>query len=450
MQARGKGSITELGNGRHWARAPDTRRTSLGVYPTRQEAETALSEGRRQLRAAGKTRVGLTFAELAKEVLDLREKSGIRSTAEERLRFRKHLESSALADMLVKEIRPLHVRELLRSVGAKQADDGQGKRKLSRATVQRVKALASAIFEEAKEREIRDDNPCVGVKIRKSDASDTDDKWTWLMGDEQRAFHSAAVNEADKLLVEFAFGTGLRQGEQWNLHLADVQVKGDDPYVFVRYGSKGKAPKNGKTRRVPLFGIALAAAKRWLELLPKRTNPLKLMWPTETGCVRTRGAPSKSVRDVKGHQTKVELLPLWLGSAGITRGVRWHDLRHTCASSLVSGEWGPPWTLEECCAMLGHSSIIVTQRYAHLGESALKRAAKKTSGVPSRAVTDLVTRPAGGGHADAAISSEMPCFQGDFDLVGRAGLEPATYGLKVAFRSPRGVAKQPVYRPFVI
>jgi hypothetical protein len=33
----------------------------------------------------------------------------------------------------------------------------------------------------------------------------------------------------------------------------------------------------------------------------------------------------------------------------IARTVRWHDLRHTCASSLVAGGWGPRWSLEEPC-----------------------------------------------------------------------------------------------------
>jgi len=36
---------------------------------------------------------------------------------------------------------------------------------------------------------------------------------------------------------------------------------------------------------------------------------------------------------------------------GITlRNVRWHDLRHTCASSLVSSAWGRPWRLEKVAA----------------------------------------------------------------------------------------------------
>jgi integrase len=56
-----------------------------------------------------------------------------------------------------------------------------------------------------------------------------------------------------------------------------------------------------------------------------------------------------------------------LAASGITRRVRWHDLRHTCASSLVAGWWGGrPWRLEEVREMLGHTSIKVTERYSPL------------------------------------------------------------------------------------
>jgi integrase len=55
--------------------------------------------------------------------------------------------------------------------------------------------------------------------------------------------------------------------------------------------------------------------------------------------------------------------------AGITRRVRFHDLRHTCASSLVAGWWGRAWRLEEVKAILGHGSVTMTERYAHLAQS---------------------------------------------------------------------------------
>jgi hypothetical protein len=50
----------------------------------------------------------------------------------------------------------------------------------------------------------------------------------------------------------------------------------------------------------------------------------------------------------------------------------WYLLRHTCASSLVSGWWGQRWRLEDVRAVLGQSDIKTTQRYAHLTPEAVQ------------------------------------------------------------------------------
>lgn len=99
-------------------------------------------------------------------------------------------------------------------------------------------------------------------------------------------------------------------------------------------------------------------------------NPLRLVFPSLRGTMRQPGAPSGWER--------------WVASARLGRTVRWHDLRHTCASSLVAGWWGRAWTLTEVCALLGHSSIKVTERYAHLAGSITQDAVKATADVPCK------------------------------------------------------------------
>src|SRR5271166_1274974 len=60
----------------------------------------------------------------------------------------------------------------------------------------------------------------------------------------------------------------------------------------------------------------------------------------------------------------------WFDDAVLEAGVknfRWHDLRHTFASRLRMK--GAP--LEDIADLLGHTSLTMTRRYAHLGPNKL-------------------------------------------------------------------------------
>jgi integrase len=81
----------------------------------------------------------------------------------------------------------------------------------------------------------------------------------------------------------------------------------------------------------------------------------------------------------------VDMLPLPIGDRQLSEDwmqarkrcgllhVRWHDLRHTCASWLVQA--GVP--LELVAELLGHSSLAMTRRYAHFADSGLADAVRK-------------------------------------------------------------------------
>ena len=454
----GQGSITQRADGRHWARAPrqaDGQRPSLGIYDTEAEAQRALDIGRAELANARRETTQL-FIKFGESVLDQREKEGVRGIEQERYRFRLHLAMAHFANKPIDQVTPADIARWLREMAAKTARRGTGAKKksyslgrpLSASTRKRAFALLSAIFDAAAdpERNLIASNPCAGLKVKaRAGKEATKDIEVFLTLEEQTAIRACPrIPDAERFFILFAFGCGVRKGEQFNLELSDVDVE-DACEVTVRFGSHGLPPKNGQVDTIPLFGYALEAARWQIENLERQPNPLNLLWPTRNGHrrkgnplggnfrrVETGGThwyprvgknPERAPRG-KGTHVYVDRFKELLGFAGITRRVRWHDLRHTCASALLQGQWGDEWKLAEVKELLRHSSVTVTERYAHLGETALKNAAKKVR-VGSLLGTDPRTN-GGASSARAAISSNFDALE----LVGRAGHDPATYGLK--------------------
>jgi hypothetical protein len=124
------------------------------------------------------------------------------------------------------------------------------------------------------------------------------------------------------------------------------------------------------------------------ELLTEREGD-DLVFPSKRGFQRQ---PNDDAGWCTRKRKKGVLEPGLQELAGITRRVRFHDLRHTCASHLVMGTWGSPWPLADVAKMLRHSSITVTERYAHLAPGYLheqaRRTARTTAAGPKLALSD--------------------------------------------------------------
>jgi integrase len=83
-----------------------------------------------------------------------------------------------------------------------------------------------------------------------------------------------------------------------------------------------------------------------------------------------------------------------LARAGLPEQIRFHDLRHTCASLLIA-QGAHPKAIQ---AHLGHSSIQVTMdRYGHLLPDVLEHLADRLDAARATARTNAarVERPAG-------------------------------------------------------
>ncbi len=286
--------------------------------------------------------------------LDRREAEGVRSIGDDRSRWRVHVESAPWFRLPLAAVTRSMARDwftgLSKKLVATPGWSRRSRRPLTARTIRNVLQLVRACFDEAVTDGHLDSNPFAALRVRKTRGASTREPWTVLRPEEQ-ARVLAALPSPERLFVAFAMGTCLRQAEQWALRLADLNLEGSEPFMLVRNGACGPT-KGGKPRRVPIFGFALEALRAWLLLLPSWApkNPRGLVFPRKNGERRPKGLPFRAWRRI---------------SSLVGRGVRWHDLRHTGATSLLIGWWGARWRLEEVQRFCGHASITTTEMYAH-------------------------------------------------------------------------------------
>jgi integrase len=170
-------------------------------------------------------------------------------------------------------------------------------------------------------------------------------------------FLAAAPLEWKPMLM-LALRTGLRRGELLALKWEDIDLKAGRLIVKRTLWEKEEGtPKSGKRREIPLSTqtLAMLKAHRDLNTYVFSDGAGKRLTPT-------------------GIQNVV---PAVCRKAGLPKKLSWHDLRHTFASHLVmKGR-----SLVEVQQLLGHSTIVMTMRYAHLSPD-VKRAAVEVLDAP--------------------------------------------------------------------
>jgi integrase len=139
--------------------------------------------------------------------------------------------------------------------------------------------------------------------------------------------------------IVLALSTGMRQGELMGLKWPDVNLK--DGYLILHH------TKNNERRRIPLAGLGL-------ELLAEHAKVRRLDTPLLFPGTIHKNKPI----DLRTPFEKA------LKTAGIN-DFRFHDLRHCTASYLAMNGA----SLGEIAEILGHKTLSMVQRYAHLSDS---------------------------------------------------------------------------------
>ena len=162
---------------------------------------------------------------------------------------------------------------------------------------------------------------------------------TRFLSDEERMRLIRACQESESKglypVVILALSTGMRRGEILNLKWSDVDL--DRGAILLQ------TTKNGERRFFPLVGIAL-------DLLRSRHSNQ----PSNSLVFPAPYSSSKPIDIRSAWETALE-------KAGISN-FRFHDLRHTAASYLAMNQA----SLLEIGTLLGHKTVQMTKRYAHL------------------------------------------------------------------------------------
>lgn len=168
---------------------------------------------------------------------------------------------------------------------------------------------------------------------------------TWLTPEECAALISE-LPEHIALLVEFMIMTGLRRSEAFNLRWEDVSF---ERRIMMVDG------KGGKRLPARLNSQALAVLAR----------------------IQIRDGKVFNTTNWRKHFDAAKVA---IGQPTL----RWHDLRHTCASLM--GQHGA--SLDAIKRQLRHSSIAVTQKYRHVADAELDEALER---LPTVSDTNVVT-----------------------------------------------------------
>lgn len=164
---------------------------------------------------------------------------------------------------------------------------------------------------------------------------------------------SRAITPAYRVLILFAACTGARAGEIGGLRvgrvdLVNAKVHLREALVFVK-GRPIFGPTKSHTWRA--VGLPPFLVEEMAQHMEGLTHPNDLVFSGPYGQPRQHGS------FVSGHFKPA------VQRAGLPAGLRFHDLRHTCAALLIGLGAHPRAIMER----LGHSKVDLTLgRYGHL------------------------------------------------------------------------------------
>jgi len=311
------------------------RRVRRPAADTKQEAELVLAKIRTDYREKGvfevvKQEVKVSVEDFARVYLDWAKVHKHSWLNDERFlrRFLAENKGKLLSEITTEMVEQYKTRRL--------QDKHHVDKPMSPRQVNYELAILKAFFNKAIRWGKATDNPVKRVDFLKVN----DGRTRWLsMAEIEALLKACEASHSDlKAIVMVALNTGMRKGEILALRWKHVDTANGLLHI--------ETSKNGQSRFVPMNDTVREAMQSCIR--PGSTQPGPEDWVFHN-------------RDGQPYREPAQAFKRALRRANIN-GFRFHDLRHTCASHLVSNGVDILVVKE----LLGHKTLAMTQRYAHL------------------------------------------------------------------------------------
>jgi integrase len=266
----------------------------------------------------------LLFSELLEDALEhSKAENGERSTHELKLKIER-----LKPDWGGRKVQDITKQEIQRWLSTEKE-----KRDWTDATTNRWQACFSLVFRVAVDNGKIALNPASRIRRKTEDNQSV----RFLTRDEESAITKVLAERHPSYLPAFLISlhTGMRASEQWRLHWSDINF--DGKILSVR-----KLANTKSGRHIPLNRVALAALK----------TLYKVSGPSGPVFLNSKQTPMLAHRE-------------WFDPAVAEAGVKdytWHKNRHTFASRLAMAGVD----IRTIAQLMGHSTIQMSMRYAHL------------------------------------------------------------------------------------
>ncbi|MGO4496393.1 tyrosine-type recombinase/integrase [Paenibacillus sp. 2RAB27] len=260
-----------------------------------------------------------------------------------------------IGNIPLQKVKVNHIELLIKTLQEKVLANGK---KLAGGTIKKIYNLVQTSFKAAVQKEyiIRDPFTLLDKGSKPQAKKANVDYWT---KEETKEFLNS-FEHRQKILFILAIYTGMRRGEILGLRWKDVDLENGQLRISQILAFKSKIKDGAKTlagnRSISIPPIVVA------ELRKHRTVIIQEKWEAKDKYkdhdLVVCGKDGRPVSWSNFHKFWIRRL-----EKTTVRPIRFHDLRHTCASLLLSAGTHPKIVQE----LLGHSSIKVTlDTYSHM------------------------------------------------------------------------------------